>query len=206
MSKNFGEPYQKTNKTKDTNKFSSIDLQNSRHPLQHTFETFVQLLKTISKGPLLNRSQNGCHTIFDGIHVRKTCTFDGRRLVPVFVILSRSFLGFCLLVADPNMAHLQWYPSLRESINTFTAHGFPTVHLQKNFTRLCSGLLLFVAKLLCMLLHCAVTLTSHTDYVQLAAVGLQCRSYAVHAVCRFPHVFKEPCACAHTCANFAVQM
>ena len=25
-----------------------------------------------------NRSQNGCHKIFGGIHVRKTCTFDGR--------------------------------------------------------------------------------------------------------------------------------
>ena len=38
--------------------------------------TFVQLPETISKGLLLNRSQNGCHSIFDGIHFRKTCTFE----------------------------------------------------------------------------------------------------------------------------------
>ena len=39
---------------------------------------FVQIPETISKGPLWNQSQKGFHTIFEGIHVRKTCTFDGR--------------------------------------------------------------------------------------------------------------------------------
>ena len=55
--------------------------------------TFAQLPETISKVLLWNRSQNSCHTIFDGIHVRRTCTFDGRLLVPAFVALCRSFLG-----------------------------------------------------------------------------------------------------------------
>ena len=39
--------------------------------------TFIQLPETISKGLLWNRSQNDCHAIFDGIHVRKTWSFDG---------------------------------------------------------------------------------------------------------------------------------
>ena len=38
---------------------------------------FVQLPEIFNKCLLWNRSQNGCHSIFDGIHVRKTCTFDG---------------------------------------------------------------------------------------------------------------------------------
>jgi hypothetical protein len=37
VSKNFGEWYQKTNKTEDTNKINFIALQNNRHPSQHTF-------------------------------------------------------------------------------------------------------------------------------------------------------------------------
>jgi hypothetical protein len=32
----FGEWYQKTNKTEDTNKLTLLGLQNKRHPSQHT--------------------------------------------------------------------------------------------------------------------------------------------------------------------------
>ncbi|KAJ4428786.1 hypothetical protein ANN_25779 [Periplaneta americana] len=42
-------------------------------------------LETISKGLLWNRSQNGCHTIFDGIHVRKTYTCTNIPCVSVAV-------------------------------------------------------------------------------------------------------------------------
>ena len=38
---------------------------------------FVQLPETVSKSLLWSQLQNGCHTIFDGIHDHKTCTFDG---------------------------------------------------------------------------------------------------------------------------------
>jgi hypothetical protein len=35
VSKTFGEWYQKTNKTEDTNKLTLFGLQNNRHPLKH---------------------------------------------------------------------------------------------------------------------------------------------------------------------------
>ena len=47
---------------------------------------------------------------------------------------------------------------------------------------------------------------SHTDYVQLAAVGLHCRSHAVHAVCRFsPCLSRTMCMHAHM-SQVAVQI
>ena len=70
-------PIRKQTKQK-IQKIFFIVFQNSCHPLQHTWQYLVQLPETISKGLLWNWSQNGCHTIFDGIHVRKTCTFDSR--------------------------------------------------------------------------------------------------------------------------------
>jgi hypothetical protein len=65
VSKTFGEWYQKTNKTEDTNKltllaFKIIDiLHNTR------LATFIKLLKTVSKGLFRNRLQNSCHTLLD---------------------------------------------------------------------------------------------------------------------------------------------
>ena len=38
---------------------------------------FIQLPETIGESLLWNLSQYSYHTIYDGIHVRKTCTFDG---------------------------------------------------------------------------------------------------------------------------------
>ena len=44
-------------------------------------------------------------------------------------------------------------------INTFSAHGFPPVHLHQHFMRLHYSFIQFVAELdVCTLLHCAVTL------------------------------------------------
>ena len=137
MSKKFSESYQKTNKTKDTNKFSSLPFKIVAICYNTHLITFAQLPETISKSLLWNRLQNGCHMIFDGIHICKTCTFNGCLLVPAFFTLSRSFLGFCLLMADLNMAHPQLFPSFRESVNTSSAHGFPPVHLHQGFTHHC---------------------------------------------------------------------
>ena len=75
--KNFGEFYQKTNKTKDINKFSLLLFKIVAIRYNTGLTMFVQLLETISKDLLWNQSQNGCHMIFDGIHVLKTCTPDG---------------------------------------------------------------------------------------------------------------------------------
>jgi hypothetical protein len=60
----FGEWYQKTNKTDDTNKLTLlafkiiIILHNTR------LATFIKVLETVSKGLFRNRSQNSCHTLF----------------------------------------------------------------------------------------------------------------------------------------------
>ena len=75
VSKKFGESDQET---KETNKFSSLQLKIVAISYNTGLTKFAQLPETISKGLLWNRSQNCCHTIFDGIHVHKTCTFDGR--------------------------------------------------------------------------------------------------------------------------------
>jgi hypothetical protein len=62
----FGEWYQKTNKTEDTNKLTllafkiAIILHNTR------LATFIKLLETVNKGLFRNRSQNSCHTYGGG--------------------------------------------------------------------------------------------------------------------------------------------
>ena len=78
VSKKFGESYHKINKTKETNKFPLLSFKIVAIRYNTRLRTFVQLPETIGKGLLWNVSQNGCHTIFDGIHVRKTCTLDSR--------------------------------------------------------------------------------------------------------------------------------
>ena len=131
--------------------------------------TFVQLPETISKGLLWNRTQNGSYTMFDGIHVRKTCTFDGRFLVSPFVEISRWPIQTWLILS-------RFLPFAKAS-----SHFQPTASLPYTCTNI-SGISVavfpqFVAELVCT--------TSHSDYIQLAAVGLHCWSHAVHAVCRF---------------------
>ena len=75
VSKKFGESYQKTT---DTNKCSLLPFKIVAIRYNTCLTTFVQLPETISKGLLWNRSQNCCHTTFDGIRVCETFTFDGR--------------------------------------------------------------------------------------------------------------------------------
>ena len=106
-------------------------------------------------------------------------------LVPAFVSLSRSFLGFCLSMADQNVAHPQSFPSLHQSVWTICKHIFcsrlpsrtpaPKFHASPlQFSPICSrSWCLHVASLQC-------DTTSHTDYVQQAAVGLHCRSHAAN--------------------------
>jgi hypothetical protein len=61
VSKTFGEWYQKTNKTEDTNKLTLLaskiiaNLHNTR------LATFIKLLETVSQGLFRNRSQNSYH-------------------------------------------------------------------------------------------------------------------------------------------------
>ena len=104
--------------------------------------------------------------------------------------LSRSFLGFCLSMADLNMVHPQSFPSLLKSVWTILKHIFcsqlpshtpaPTFHpFPLQFSPIYSRTWYLHIALLCW------DTTSHTDYIQLDAVCLHCRSHAVHAVCQF---------------------
>jgi hypothetical protein len=75
VSKRFGEWYQKTNKTEDTNKLTVLAF-NIIAILHNTLlATFIKLLETVSKGLFRNQSQNRCHMYLDCRHVCKTCAF-----------------------------------------------------------------------------------------------------------------------------------
>jgi uncharacterized membrane protein len=63
VSETFGEWYQKTNKTEDTNKLTLLAF-NIIAILHNTrLATFIKLLKTVSKCLFRNRSQNSCQTL-----------------------------------------------------------------------------------------------------------------------------------------------
>jgi hypothetical protein len=62
VSKKFGEWYQKTNKTEDTNKLTLLAFKIIVIIHNTLLVTFIKLLETVSKGLFRNRSQNRCHT------------------------------------------------------------------------------------------------------------------------------------------------
>jgi hypothetical protein len=69
VSKTFGEWYQKTNKTEDTNKLTLLALKIIVILHSTLLATFIKLLETVSKGLFRNRSQNSCHTFLDCRHL-----------------------------------------------------------------------------------------------------------------------------------------
>ena len=84
-------------------------------------------------------------------------------------------------------------------VNTFSAHGFPPVHLYQHFTHLRCSFPQFVAELeVCALLHCAVTLpitlTTFNWPQSVYTVGHTQSMLCVDS----PHVSEEPCVCEHT--------
>jgi hypothetical protein len=58
----FGEWYQKTNKTEDTNKLTLLAFKTIVILHNTRLATFITLLETVSKGLFKNRSQNSCHS------------------------------------------------------------------------------------------------------------------------------------------------
>jgi hypothetical protein len=58
VSKTFGEWYQKTNKTEDTNKLTLLAFKIIAILHNTRLATFIKLLETVSKGLFRNRSQN----------------------------------------------------------------------------------------------------------------------------------------------------
>jgi hypothetical protein len=74
-SKKFGEWYQKTNQTEDTNKLTLLAFETIAVLHNTLLATFIKLLETVSQGLFRNRSQNRCHTFLDCRHVCKTCSF-----------------------------------------------------------------------------------------------------------------------------------
>jgi hypothetical protein len=65
VSKTFGEWYQKSNKTEDTNKLSLLAFKIIIILYNTRLATFIKLLETVSKGLVRNRSQNSCHTLLN---------------------------------------------------------------------------------------------------------------------------------------------
>jgi hypothetical protein len=65
VSKTFGEWYQKTNKTEDTNKLTILAFKIIAILHNTRLATFIKLLETVSKGLFRNRSQKSCHTFLD---------------------------------------------------------------------------------------------------------------------------------------------
>jgi hypothetical protein len=63
VSKKFGEWYQKTNKTEDTNKLTLLAFKIIAILHNTRLEKFIKLLETVSKGLFRNRSQNSCHVL-----------------------------------------------------------------------------------------------------------------------------------------------
>jgi len=77
VSKKFGEWYQKTNKTEDTNTLTLLAFKIIVILHNTLLVTFIKLLEIISKGLCRNRSQNRCHTFLDCRYLYKTCAFHG---------------------------------------------------------------------------------------------------------------------------------
>jgi hypothetical protein len=75
VSKKFGEWYQKTNKTEDTNKLTLLAFRVIAILHNTLLATFIKLLETVSKDLFRNRTQNRCHTFLDCCHVCKICAF-----------------------------------------------------------------------------------------------------------------------------------
>ena len=120
------------------------------------------------------------------------------------VIICRTFsiISEVLLVdGRPERGSSSSFPSLRESVNTFSAQGFPPVHLHQHSTRLCCSFSQFVAKRVCTLLHCAVTLPlTLTSFNWLQSVYTASHMQSMLCV-DSPHISEEPCVCALTCAK-----
>jgi hypothetical protein len=90
VSKKFGEWYQKTNKTEDTNTFSLFAFKIIAILHNKLLATFIKLLETVSKGLFRNRSQNRCHMFLDCRHVCKTWAFHDALKAYLFSIIHRT--------------------------------------------------------------------------------------------------------------------
>ena len=75
VSKKFGEWYQKTSKTEDTNELTLLAFKIIVILHNTLLVTFIKILEIVSKGLCKNRLQNRCHTFLDCRHVCKTCAF-----------------------------------------------------------------------------------------------------------------------------------
>jgi hypothetical protein len=69
VSKTFGEWYQETKKTEDTDKLTLLASKIIAILHNTLSATFIKLLETGSKGLFRNRSQNRCHTFLDCRHI-----------------------------------------------------------------------------------------------------------------------------------------
>jgi hypothetical protein len=68
VSKMFGEWYQITNKTEDTNKLTSLAFKIIIILHNRRLATYIKLLEAVSKGLFRNLSQNSCHMFLNCRH------------------------------------------------------------------------------------------------------------------------------------------
>ena len=155
---------------------------NSRHPLQHTFDNVRTASGNNQQRPpvemiaerlsyFTSRPQN-VHLWWPPSYASICRTFS--IISEVLLVDGRPERGSSSVVVFPSRKHKHIFCS---GLSSRTPAPTLRVSLLQ-FSQICSRICLHVAPFRC-------DTTSHTDLVQLAAVGLYCWSHAVHAVCRF---------------------
>jgi hypothetical protein len=127
VSKTFGEWYQKTNKTEDTNKLTLLAFKIIAILHNTLLTTFIQLLETVSKGLIRNRSQNLCHTFPEAF-----------LNVAISVLLnSHCFLGskakWWVILHSLNCASWYIYVRMSNKVHTFS-HQLIPIKLSSNYS------------------------------------------------------------------------
>jgi hypothetical protein len=92
VSRKFGEWYQKTNKTEDTNKLTLLAFKIIAILHNTLLATSIKLLETVRKGLFRHRSQNRCHIFGLPPHGGNPRTCD-RFLKRPLLTVSRSFMN-----------------------------------------------------------------------------------------------------------------
>ena len=166
-----------------------IALQNSRRPLQHTFDNVRTASGNNQKRCLVeSNAERLTHDLWwhfrlqnEHIWWSPSCASICLTLSiisGVLLVVGRSDCGSSSVVSFLSWKHKHIFCSRLHSRTPA-----PTVHAALlQFSPICSRTCLHIAPLRSVTIY-------HTDYVQLAAVGLHCRSHAIHAGCRFSTCF-----------------
>ena len=201
VSKKFGESYQKTNKTKDTNKFSLLPFKTVAIRYNTRLTTFVQFPETISKF--------SCGIDRRTAVTRSLMAFTSAKRAPVMVAFLcqhlSHFIGYswgsaCRWPTRTWLMLSRFLHFANAQTHFLLAVSLPYTCINI-FARLCCSFPQFVAEFVCASLHCAVTLpltlTTFNWPQSVYTAGHMQSMLCVDS----PQVSEESCACAHTCAK-----